>query len=246
MNYFVSLLLAAGLPVLGTSPAPAPYVDVPTFQVQTVSYRNTFLPAAVATPQQAYQTLSLVGQATLRSKRAVTFTSTTPNQTTTWTSTKPSSSSNVGANSTTSTSTTTGTSTATSTATSSNGAAEMVALINQARQKAGLKPYTVNVALTTLAEKRAKALATGPFTSDMSVYGWPAQMEQAAGINAQGLGAENIAEAGSVLQAFNMLMASPPHRANILNPYETQIGVGVTSRGQGVFISELFIGPSNP
>lgn len=95
-----------------------------------------------------------------------------------------------------------------------------------------------------LAQERAVDLAAGPFTSDLPVYGWPVQMEQAAGINTQGMGAENIAEAASVSQAFAMLMASPPHRSNILNPTETQIGVGVAPWGSGVAISELFIGPS--
>ena len=121
----------------------------------------------------------------------------------------------------------------------------MINLINQARQQAGLKPYTINNTLMQLAGERAVALANGPFTSDMAGYGWPVQMEQAAGIQAQGMGAENIAEAGSVSQAFAMLMASPPHRSNILNPYETQIGVGVAPWGSGVAISELFIGPNS-
>jgi uncharacterized protein YkwD len=95
-----------------------------------------------------------------------------------------------------------------------------------------------------LAQERANALATGPFTSDLAGYGWPIQMEQQAGFQAQGMGAENIAEVSSVSQAFSLLMASAPHRANILNPYETQIGVGVAPWGQGVAISELFTGPS--
>ena len=120
----------------------------------------------------------------------------------------------------------------------------MIQLINQARQNAGLPPYTINNQLMQLAQERAVALANGPFTSDMTPYGWPAQMEQAAGIAALGMGAENIAEASSVTVAFNMLMASPPHRANILDPNETQIGVGVAPWGSGVAISELFIGPS--
>ncbi len=121
---------------------------------------------------------------------------------------------------------------------------EMIALINQARTQAGLKPLVVNSALMRLAGERASALANGPFTSDLAQYGWPAQMEQAAGIQALGLGAENVAEASSVAQAFALLMASPPHRANMLDRYDTQIGVGIAPWGAGVAISELFIGPS--
>lgn len=123
-------------------------------------------------------------------------------------------------------------------------ARQMIHLINQARIRHGLQPYTVNPQLTTLAQERAKALVTEGFTSDLPGYGWPAQMEQKAGIRAQGLGAENIALAANVSQAFQMLMASPPHRQNILNPYETQIGVGVAPDGNGIAVSELFIGPN--
>ena len=125
-----------------------------------------------------------------------------------------------------------------------NTPAAMIALINQARAQDGLAPYSVNSTLMQLAQERAVALANGPFTSDLPGYGWPSQMEQAAGIQAQGLGAENIAEAGSVAQAFSLLMASAPHRSNILNPDETQVGVGVTPWGSGYAISELFIGPN--
>jgi uncharacterized protein YkwD len=126
-----------------------------------------------------------------------------------------------------------------------SGAQQMIDLINQARVAAGLPPYTVNATLMTLAAERAQALVTsGQFTHDLPGLGWPFQMEQAAGIRAQGMGAENIAEAGSVAQAFQLLMASPEHRANILNPYETQIGVGVYPLPNGVAISELFIGPN--
>lgn len=128
---------------------------------------------------------------------------------------------------------------------SSQPAQQMVQLINQARVEDGLAPYTVNPVLMQLAQERALALSNGPFTSDLVQYGWPMQMEQAAGLQAQGMGAENIAEAGSVTQAFALLMASPPHKANMLNPYETQIGVGVVPWGSGVAISELFIGPNS-
>ncbi|AEJ41083.1 hypothetical protein TPY_2925 [Sulfobacillus acidophilus TPY] len=124
-------------------------------------------------------------------------------------------------------------------------ATTMILLINQARRQQGLLPYTINPTLMALAQKRAQMIAqTGDFTSDLPQYGWPVQMEQQAGISAESMGAENIAEAGNVQQAFFMLMASPPHQANILSPYMTQIGVGVAPLPNGVAISELFTGPN--
>ena len=126
------------------------------------------------------------------------------------------------------------------------GALLLIQLINQARTQQGLLPYTVNATLMRLAAIRAQALAAdGVFTSDLPGLGWPVQMEQAAGISAQGMGAENIAEAATVTAAFQLLMASPPHRSNMLNPYETQVGVGVAPLSNGVAVSELFIGPSS-
>ncbi len=126
------------------------------------------------------------------------------------------------------------------------GALLLIQWINQARIQQGLLPYTVNATLMRLAAIRAQALAAdGVFTSDLPGLGWPVQMEQAAGISAQGMGAENIAEAATVTAAFQLLMASPPHRSNILNPYETQVGVGVAPLSNGVAVSELFIGPGS-
>jgi uncharacterized protein YkwD len=123
---------------------------------------------------------------------------------------------------------------------------EMLTLLNQARTEAGLAPLALNSQLASLAQSRAQAMITdGYFSEDSPVYGWPIQMEQAAGIQAQSLGAENIAEAPSIPMASALLMASPPHRANILTPYFSQVGIGAAySPGTGWIVSELFAGPS--
>ena len=245
MNYFTALLVAAGLPVtMGAAPAAiAPVPSAPSIRTTT-----TTLP--VTTVNQVYQTIALVNQGS--PSRAVsapqpTSQPTTPSTPTSVSSTAPSGSSSSGGStpSTPGTNPGSGSGSSVPTPAPSNSAMQMIDLINQAREQNGLKPYTINTTLMNLAQERAVALANGPFTSDMAGYGWPVQMEQAAGIQAQGMGAENIAEAGSVSQAFAMLMASPPHRSNILNPYETQIGVGVAPWGSGVAISELFIGPNS-
>ncbi len=245
MNYFTALLVAAGLPVtMGAAPAAVtPVPSAPSIQ--------TAARLPVATVNEVYQTIALVNQGA--SSGTVTVSQPTPQPTPpsappTVTPSAPSGSSSSSSSAPSTGSTGSGSGSAASsgsTTTASNSAMQMINLINQARQQAGLKPYTINPTLMQLAQERAVTLANGPFTSDMAGYGWPVQMEQAAGIQAQGMGAENIAEAGSVSQAFAMLMASPPHRSNILNPYETQIGVGVAPWGSGVAISELFIGPNS-
>ena len=122
----------------------------------------------------------------------------------------------------------------------------LVAWVNAARTAAGLSSYVENPVLMRLAAERAQALAqSGLFTHDIPGLGLPLAMEQAAGLQAWGMGAENLAEAGTIQQAFALLMASPEHRSNILNPYETQIGVGVAPLPNGgVVVSQLFMGPA--
>ncbi len=55
---------------------------------------------------------------------------------------------------------------------------------------------------------------------------------------------ENIAISPDVETAHKMLMDSPLHKENILNPKFTEIGIGVrpNSRG-GVYLVQEFIGP---
>jgi uncharacterized protein YkwD len=53
---------------------------------------------------------------------------------------------------------------------------------------------------------------------------------------------ENVAYAGSVAQAMAALEASPPHRANLLNPLFSSIAVGIVERDGRVWVTEVFIG----
>jgi uncharacterized protein YkwD len=53
---------------------------------------------------------------------------------------------------------------------------------------------------------------------------------------------ENVAYAGSVAQAMEALEASPPHRANLLNPAFTSIAIGVVERNGRVWVTEVFLG----
>ncbi|POB10671.1 CAP domain-containing protein [Sulfobacillus sp. hq2] len=215
MNYFAALLLAAGLSTPLTIPSAVTTIHIA--KPATPPVTTTSIQAGIATP---FPVASVQSAYKTMGQAQYAITSTPPIKTT---EVAPAPAPAVGL---------------------SSQAQQMIDLINHARQQAGLLPYTVNNTLMALAQERAQALSNGPFTSDMVPYGWPIQMEEAAGLRAQGMGAENIAEASTVTQAFSLLMASAPHRANILNPYETQIGVGVVPWGSGVAISELFMGPN--
>jgi uncharacterized protein YkwD len=53
---------------------------------------------------------------------------------------------------------------------------------------------------------------------------------------------ENVAYAGTVEHAMAALEASPPHRANLLNPAFTSIAIGVVERDGRVWVTEVFVG----
>ena len=53
---------------------------------------------------------------------------------------------------------------------------------------------------------------------------------------------ENVAMNTSIEGAMRALEASPGHRANLLNPRFTKVGVGVVKSGQYYWVTEVFIG----
>ena len=123
------------------------------------------------------------------------------------------------------------------------GEQQMLSLINQARAAAGLGALTINPTLENLANERAGVMAAdNAITHDVPGYGYPAQMEAAAGYVAQASGAEDIAYAGSVSAAWALFRGSAPHWANIVYPAFTQVGIAVAPGSYGVVVDILFSG----
>lgn len=121
--------------------------------------------------------------------------------------------------------------------------AQVLSLVNQARTAAGLNALVINPTLQTLALKKANDMVTlGYFGHVSPDLGLPGQMETQAGYIAQAMGAEDIAEAGSVIQAWAEFRASPPHWANIMYPSFTQIGIAVVPDGSSLIVEVLFSG----
>jgi uncharacterized protein YkwD len=56
--------------------------------------------------------------------------------------------------------------------------------------------------------------------------------------------AENVAQGYSGRQVHEMLMASPGHRANILNPRMRGVGIGIVKRGNQLWVTQVFRAPS--
>jgi len=99
-------------------------------------------------------------------------------------------------------------------------AADVLTCVNQIRAYYGLRPLSSNGSLNATAQACADRMAaSGQMTHSAYPGGWSTW-------------GENIAEGyGSSVAVFNAWMASPGHRANILRPTFTQMGIGHVSAG---------------
>ena len=118
--------------------------------------------------------------------------------------------------------------------------AQALSLINAQRAQAGVGPLALDPQVSTLALERAQVLASlDIITHDVPGYGLPAAMEMAAGIQARLYSGEDIAAGATVYTAFEALMASPWHKANLLfAPYNT-VGIGVAPMANGMVMLDL-------
>jgi uncharacterized YkwD family protein len=120
---------------------------------------------------------------------------------------------------------------------------KMINLVNQERQKAGLQPLAMDNRLVYLARLKSQDMIDYDYFDHTSpTYGEPSRMISIAGIPYLCAG-ENLAGAYRVEIAHNGLMNSPGHRANILHPDFTHIGVGAAHGGPYKrMFTQLFIG----
>ena len=118
---------------------------------------------------------------------------------------------------------------------------EVIRLVNEIRAKNGLNALTANWELSRVARYKSQDMVDHRYFSHTSpTYGSPYQMMRAFGISFRTAG-ENIAYGYKPPQAVvNGWMNSSGHRANILNPSYTQIGVGYVSNGH--YWTQMFIG----
>ena len=118
---------------------------------------------------------------------------------------------------------------------------EVIRLINEIRIKNGLKALTQDWQLSRVARYKSQDMKDNNYFSHTSpVYGTPFQMIKNFGISYRSA-AENIAKGQATPQAVvNAWMNSSGHRANILNPSYTRIGVGYVSSGK--YWTQMFIG----
>ena len=109
---------------------------------------------------------------------------------------------------------------------------QVVNLTNQERAKAGLKALQIDTKLTQSAQAKSQEMKDKNYFSHTSpTYGSPFDLMKAFGVTYKSA-AENIAQgqrnASEVVKAW---MESSGHRANIMNPSFTHIGVGLSDSG---------------
>ncbi len=117
-------------------------------------------------------------------------------------------------------------------------------LVNKERKASGLKELTLSTKLTSLAEMKSEDMAKNNYFSHTSpTYGTPFEMMQKYGVSYRSAG-ENIAAGQKTAQeVMNSWMNSSGHRANILNPSFTEIGIGYYAGGSyRTYWTQEFIG----
>ena len=130
----------------------------------------------------------------------------------------------------------------------SPGAAEarMVELINRDRERHGLRPLAVDERVTAVSRAHSQdMLETGIVGHISPNTGSASDRAKAAGIHSA-LVLENVARAYGLTEAQDGLMNSPGHRANILAPQATHVGVGIVlgkevAGRREMFITQVFI-----
>mgnify|MGYP001186332143 CR=1 FL=1 len=113
----------------------------------------------------------------------------------------------------------------------------LVGAMNAARGAEGLEPLSVDGTLAAVALSRATHLVEGGYFAHYGPDGSSAFSELAArGVNyalaGENLARNNYPEPKAVAAAFEGLMGSPGHRANILEPTFTKVGVAAVQDGR--------------
>ena len=118
---------------------------------------------------------------------------------------------------------------------------QMLDLVNQERQAAGLNPLAPDPELTEVARRHsADMFARGYFAHDTPEGLTPFDRMQQGGVRFITAG-ENLALAPTIPVAHTGLMNSPGHRANILRPQFGRVGIGVMDGGmRGLMVSQEF------
>jgi uncharacterized protein YkwD len=124
--------------------------------------------------------------------------------------------------------------------TDAEGEAEMLTRINEMRQAAGMNPLVRNPNLDAAARTHSADMAWHRDFNHVSARtGDPSARVAATGMTAAAVG-ENIARNATTLDALQALIASDPHRENLLNPQYTHIGLAAVQVEGEVWVTQVF------
>ncbi len=126
--------------------------------------------------------------------------------------------------------------------TPASGVQRILAGVNAARVRAGVPPLAVSAVLAADAQRRASAeaacdcyFADGGFPQDVTGYAWSVLAQNDAW--EQGY----PDPPGRLLAQW---LASPPHRANLLDPSVADTGIGLAHGPTGWYAVEIFGSPA--
>jgi uncharacterized protein YkwD len=119
---------------------------------------------------------------------------------------------------------------------------EMLSMTNAEREQAGLQPLAENILVRNVAREQSRDMLIRGYFSHNSPTG-QGLLDRLNGAHVNfSEAAENIALAPTTDLANIALINSPKHKANILDPSFTQVGIGVVDAGPyGLMITEDFI-----
>lgn len=115
---------------------------------------------------------------------------------------------------------------------------EVLVLVNEARAAEGLSPVSLSLTLASAAQAHAEAMAADDFFDHQNPLTGSTPQARATAAGYDGLVGENIA-AGDETPADVVAswLSSPGHRANILDPDYTEMGVGYAFQADDAFPS---------
>jgi hypothetical protein len=120
---------------------------------------------------------------------------------------------------------------------------ELLTMVNVERAAAGVPPLALRDDLTDIAGGWSASMADAGVLAHNDAY-FSAEVRQRIGPGAR---AENVAYAGDVASVHRVLMTSPPHRANLLDPRMTVVGIGAVFDGRLWWVTQaLLAAPASP
>lgn len=118
-------------------------------------------------------------------------------------------------------------------------AEDMLDEINDMREDEGVAPLRRNPGLDAAARTHSEDMAANQMLDHVSPRtGDPIARVRAAGVQAARV-TENIALRPTAEAALQSILASPPHRAQLLSSNVTDIGIGVVTSPRGVYVTQI-------